>query len=165
MAVFDAVEQVVKGLPFDVDVVSWLRPGATINDDGVTPSNHAKGEALDLRPKGWTFAGSSPCGGSMLDGRSMEKLDILNSALSRFDEWADGPLWRTCTGGNHYDHVHVGLTGGALGEPSSGGSDQTSSDGFDASDLFELSTWIRVAEVVAGGGLIIGAMVIMGKNA
>jgi hypothetical protein len=52
----------------------------------------------------------------------MKKLDVLAAALRAnakrygLDE-AGGALWRTCTGGNHYDHVHTGSSDDVVNAP------------------------------------------------
>ena len=111
--VFDAVQAVVETLPYDYVVISWLRPGSITTSGNV--SNHSKGNALDVRPVGYKFVGPSPCGGNKLDAESQRRNDLLAGALGRMgDRGTDEPvLWETCTGGNHYDHVHVAVLPGA----------------------------------------------------
>lgn len=161
--VFDEVERVVATLDFDVVVVSWWRPGAIVAGSDRT-SLHATGDALDLRPKGFRFAESSPCDGARLDARSMQKLDALASALSAAGLTEDGPLWRTCTGGNHFDHVHTGGKPGKSSDPATPGRAPGESSGGGLSALTSGETWIRVGEVVGGVVLIAGGVLIMAKE-
>jgi hypothetical protein len=112
VAIYNTVKPIVKPLGFDVTIISWNRPGATVAGTD-RPSRHSTGEALDLRPAGaQLIANGSPCGGDILDDKSMRKGDQLAAALE-----AAGlavVLWRTCEGGNHYDHVHTDNGGVAM---------------------------------------------------
>lgn len=157
-AIFNRVSAAIAPLPFDVTVISWNRPGATVNNDGKTPSRHDGGFALDLRPAGAILTGSSPCGGSQLSATMMSRGDQIAEALR-----AAGlavVLWRTCTGGNHYDHVHTDDgPGGGSGSPETG---SQGSGGLGA--LTSGQTWLRIAEAIAGGGLVIGAIILIGKE-
>lgn len=160
--IFNRVSAAVAPLPFDVTVISWNRPGATVNNDDKTPSRHDGGFALDLRPAGAILTGSSPCGGSQLAPAMMGRGDQIAAALR-----AAGlavVLWRTCTGGNHYDHIHTDDgPGGGSGAPGSTETSDQGSSGLGA--LTSGQTWLRIAEAIAGGGLVIGAIIIIGREA
>lgn len=159
--IFAAVEKIVARLDHDYEVVSWLRPGAVVIGTD-RPSRHGTGDALDIRPVGWRFVGSAPCSyGTQLDASSMKALDDLARAIEAagiFDE----NLWRTCTGGNHYDHVHVA---GEVG-PDDVNGDPAATDPGSSSDwsgLFSGETWIRVAEIVSGGALLVAGLIALGR--
>ena len=167
--IFAAVEKVVATLPHDYVVRSWLRPGSTVYGTG-SVSLHASGDALDIWPEGYQELEGSPCGGAILDGESMRRNGILAAALRSAKRKNGAPLfdevlWETCTGGNHYNHVHVGgeVTGSdvaGVGDPvgaSAGG-------GGSLGVLLEATTWIRIAEVVAGTAAIGGAVLLAARE-
>ena len=86
----------------DVYVMSGSRPGATTTSGNV--SNHASGNAIDI-------SNQISQGGGPGNPPPQNPLDNLHKwigknipAPPRLDF-----LWRTMTGGNHYNHIHLGL--------------------------------------------------------
>lgn len=108
--IFNAVAKAIYyNLSDDYEVISWARRNSLVAGTG-TVSYHdvTRGAvALDIRPKGYRIEGTSPCGapGRMMDAESMAKNEAL-AAVLRKAGFAT-VLWKTCTGGNHYEHVHV----------------------------------------------------------
>lgn len=123
-AIFAAVAKVVSTLSDAYEVISWERTNSIVYGTKGTVSHHDAtrgGKALDIRPQRSRTGGPSGCsaGGDRLDEASMQKNDRLANALERAGFRT--VLWKTCTGGNHYDHVHVDHGGedppGAGGNP------------------------------------------------
>lgn len=165
--IFDLVEKIVADLPDDYVVVSWFRTTSL-----VAYSYHFTGDALDLRPKGYVYQGTAPCtgasAGQMLRPSDMAKLDRLHAALEPSFQGDDREiLWRTCTGGNHYNHVHVGGEVGPDDARPPGtlpGAGDGSSSGNPLGAIFEAETWIRLGEAIVGGAAVIGAILVLGKG-
>src|SRR5688572_7867498 len=92
-------------------VMSGARPGSRIAGSGRI-SNHASGAAVDISWPGLESAGP---------GNPPEKLDPVGAAaLDRVYAYLQtipqpprrDLLWRTMTGGNHFNHVHFGMDPG-----------------------------------------------------
>ena len=86
----------------DLAVMSGFRGGAVVKGTSRT-SNHASGDAIDItNPESRGHSASNP--------PPTSSLDRLFPFLLR---WPQPPrrdtLWRTEEGGNHYDHVHLGM--------------------------------------------------------
>lgn len=92
---------------FGAVVISGLREGSTIAGTQRT-SNHATGHALDLAlatpaPDIRTQAGG-------LRGNYAKAMDRLHAFLGNaFRGQMRDFLWRTLTGGNHFNHIHMGF--------------------------------------------------------
>ena len=85
-------------------VMSGSRPGSTVLGSG-NVSNHSTGDAIDIG-----YTGQNPSGPPGMTGTAGTKMDALHSFISRY--FPAPPrrdfLWRTFTGGNHYNHIHLG---------------------------------------------------------
>ena len=83
-------------------VMSGIRPGSRVLGSG-NLSNHSTGDAIDI---------SNPTSdaGNQSNPPPTNSLDRLYAFLQ---SWPSPPkrdlLWRTMTGGNHYNHVHLGM--------------------------------------------------------
>jgi hypothetical protein len=85
-------------------VMSGLRPGSTVAGSGNT-SNHASGDAVDISTP--TIAGATQA-----NPPPRTNVDALHSFIARH---LPAPprldfLWRTMQGGNHFNHIHLGLS-------------------------------------------------------
>jgi hypothetical protein len=92
-------------------VMSGLRPGSTIAGSGRV-SNHAFGNAVDISVRGLEGAnqGTPP---ESLNAAGARRLDRVYAFARQRIQPQIGLdlLWRTLTGGNHYNHVHMGVQG------------------------------------------------------
>jgi hypothetical protein len=87
----------------DIYVLSGMRPGSRVQGSGRV-SNHAFGNAIDI-------TNPASVGGTSGNPPAFNALDRLHS-------WIAGHikkppmldfLWRTLVGGNHFNHIHLGL--------------------------------------------------------
>lgn len=94
-------------------VMSGLRPGSITTTGNV--SNHATGHAVDIstHESGVEFA----TGPSGLKGPGAARMDALHSYMARNITLPGDFLWRTYTGGNHYNHIHRGITSPEADDP------------------------------------------------
>lgn len=94
-------------------VMSGLRPGAVTTTGNV--SNHASGHAVDIstHESGVEFA----TGPSSLKGPGAARMDALHSYMARNITLPGDFLWRTLEGGNHFNHIHRGITSVEADDP------------------------------------------------
>ncbi len=86
-------------------VMSGMRAGSTILGTG-RPSNHGIGQAVDITAPGGEYATQS----SPMTGALGARMDALHSYMGRhYRPILLDFLWRTMTGGNHYNHIHAGV--------------------------------------------------------
>jgi hypothetical protein len=92
-------------------VMSGLRPGSRIAGSGRI-SNHAFGNAVDISVRGLEGA-SQAVSPDSLNPAGAKRLDrVYGFARQRIQPQIGlDLLWRTLTGGNHYNHVHMGIQG------------------------------------------------------
>jgi hypothetical protein len=92
-------------------VMSGLRPGSTIAGSGRV-SNHAFGNAVDISVRGLEGATQATSPDS-LNPAGAKRLDRVYAFARQRIQPQIGLdlLWRTLTGGNHYNHVHMGVQG------------------------------------------------------
>jgi hypothetical protein len=97
-------------------VMSGLRPGATVAGSGA-PSNHATGSAADIstHENGLNFATDEASLNAT--GRAAKRMDALHAFMARYIKLPGDFLWRTFTGGNHYNHIHRGITSSEADDP------------------------------------------------
>lgn len=88
-----------------LNVISGIRPGSIVAGSG-TLSNHSWGGAVDIStPGGEGATVSNPMTGAM--GARMDSAHRFIS--QKFAPINLDLLWRTLTGGNHYNHIHSGI--------------------------------------------------------
>jgi 3D (Asp-Asp-Asp) domain-containing protein len=89
-----------------VYVFSGLRPGSIIAGSGRL-SNHSGGNAVDITHVG----GEHVAGPPGMTGAMGSRMDAVERWLAQYVHPAIGldHLWRTFTGGNHYNHIHQGI--------------------------------------------------------
>ncbi len=100
-------------------VMSGNRPGSTIAGSGRT-SNHAAGNAVDISTtqNGLNFATNAASLNAT--GAAAARMDALYAHMARYiptSRVSGDFLWRTFTGGNHYNHIHRGITNGLQENP------------------------------------------------
>ncbi len=83
----------------DLSVISGSRPGSRVAGTG-TLSNHSAGNAIDIQHP-------LAAGANQANQPPRNPLDRLYPFIKSRLPFLD-LLWRTITGGNHYDHVHWG---------------------------------------------------------
>lgn len=87
-------------------VLSGYRPGSITTSGNV--SNHASGHAVDISNPQIQFA-TGP--GSLAGNPGATRMDKIHAIIAqRFSSLPGDFLWRTYVGGNHYNHVHRGIT-------------------------------------------------------
>lgn len=107
--------QLVGAVPGAQYVMSGYRAGSTIQGSG-RRSLHADGMAVDIGSRTAKNAGSPSVVAPDLDAiavlarRALGHSPVVAGTTSNS---RGEVLWRTLQGGNHYDHVHVGLKSGA----------------------------------------------------
>lgn len=102
-AVVRIVSSVLAAIPGGQRITSAYRPGATVAGTN-RPSKHASGRAVDIGVL------------ARRDGGSLESERMGDSIAATFDKTPGvrQVLWKTMTGGNHFNHVHVGFHQGGL---------------------------------------------------
>jgi hypothetical protein len=108
--------ELVAAVPGAQYVMSGLRPGAVVKGTE-RPSLHADGRAIDIGTRTGTGLGTTAVRAADLDAiavlarRRLGHPPVVAGATSH----ALGEvIWRSWVGGNHFDHVHVGLWQPAL---------------------------------------------------
>jgi TP901 family phage tail tape measure protein len=95
-------------------VMSGSRPGSRVAGTGVL-SNHSTGNAVDI---------STPGVANRTQGNPAPKNHVLDKVYARLGRISRPPrrdlLWRTMTGGNHYNHVHLGMDDSVVGTKAAG---------------------------------------------
>jgi TP901 family phage tail tape measure protein len=97
-------------------VMSGLRPGSITTSGNV--SNHASGRAVDISTPG--IEGATSAATLNATGEKAQRMDALHSFMSKHFPLSTVPgdfLWRTLTGGNHYNHIHRGITNNLATDP------------------------------------------------
>jgi hypothetical protein len=97
--------------------ISGLRPGSTVAGTG-RPSNHRYGLAVDIAAHDLRNAGSTSATSPSLDllakiacdALGLPRLPASGGAVSNNRGTV---IWKSFTGGNHYDHVHVDVKDGS----------------------------------------------------
>lgn len=93
----------------DIYVMSGLRPGSTTTSGNT--SNHASGDAVDISNPAIASAGMGDTRGV---GTNVDRLSKYIGANIKKPPRRDF-LWQTSTGGNHYNHIHLGMDPSAMG--------------------------------------------------
>lgn len=110
--VINKVAGVLAGIPGGQVITSAFRRGATVAGSG-RRSLHSMGKAVDIGIR------ARRAGGTLASEREGDRIAAAFRATPGIKE----VLWKTMTGGNHYDHVHAGfyhkggLVGGNLSIP------------------------------------------------
>jgi 3D (Asp-Asp-Asp) domain-containing protein len=97
-------------------VMSGLRPGSITTSGNV--SNHASGRAVDISTPG--IEGATSAATLNATGEKAQRMDALHAHMSKHFPLSTVPgdfLWRTLTGGNHYNHIHRGITNNLATDP------------------------------------------------
>ena len=116
-------------VPFAPEITSGRRPGSITTSGNV--SDHDSGNGLDIGVGGDIRGG----GGSEKKGNELAYAAFRTAGLSKKEARANAKkggvyninrngvryqiLWKTEAGGNHFNHVHVGVKGGAGADSSS----------------------------------------------
>lgn len=90
-------------------VMSGLRPGSRVAGSGRL-SNHSGGNAVDITAPGIEGA-SAARRPETLNAEAASRMDKLHQFMGRYIQPRIGLdfLWRTDTGGNHWNHIHQGI--------------------------------------------------------
>lgn len=96
-------------------VMSGLRPGAVTTSGNM--SNHATGNAVDISTTqgGLNFATDERSLNAT--GAAAKRMDALYSYMAKYIKLPGDFLWRTDTGGNHWNHIHRGITSAHASNP------------------------------------------------
>lgn len=94
-------------------VMSGYRPGSITTSGNV--SNHASGHAVDISTH--ESGVDQATGPGSLGGPGAARMDDLHSYMARNIKLPGDFLWRTYTGGNHYNHIHRGITSAEADDP------------------------------------------------
>jgi hypothetical protein len=88
-------------------VISGLRPGSITTSGNV--SNHSWGGAVDISTPGVTQV-TGPGDLASAPADAVRRMDATHAFVgSHFAPMLLDFLWRTFTGGNHYNHIHTGI--------------------------------------------------------
>lgn len=93
-------------------VMSGFRGGSITTSGNV--SNHASGHAVDISTEESGVNAATGPGGS---GPGFDRMDALHSYMAQNISLPGDFLWRTFTGGNHYNHIHRGITSPEADDP------------------------------------------------
>lgn len=102
---FEVLMRVIQSMfGRDVYVFSGSRPGSTTTSG--RQSNHSGGNAIDITHEG----GEGASQGSPMTGAIGREMDQVHAWLRKYVVPKIGRdfLWRTMTGGNHFNHIHLG---------------------------------------------------------
>ena len=97
----------------DIYVMSGSRPGSITTSGNV--SNHSSGNAIDISNP--TIAGASA--GNPPPQTNIDRLHGYIGANIKQPPRRDF-LWRTTVGGNHFNHIHLGMDDSAVGTLAAG---------------------------------------------
>lgn len=97
--VVEIASAVLHAIPGGQTITSAYRPGATVAGSG-RPSQHGAGMAVDVA----AYARRDPRGNAQTEREG----DAIAAAF-RSHPNVGQVLWKTMTGGNHYNHVHAGF--------------------------------------------------------
>lgn len=109
--VMSVVGQVLSSVPGGQDIISGYRPGSIVAGSNGRLSNHAQGHAVDIG----ALALSYPGGTAQSDAMGDEIAAKFRALPAKYG--VSEVLWKTMTGGNHFNHVHVGFRNGVPGFP------------------------------------------------
>lgn len=96
-------------------VMSGLRPGSTTTSGNV--SNHASGHAVDISTTQGGLNMSTSEATLNATGAAAKRMDMLHGYMSKNIGLPGDFLWRTYTGGNHFNHIHRGITSAHASNP------------------------------------------------
>lgn len=90
-----------------LQVISGLRPGSITTSGNV--SNHSWGGAVDISTPGVTQV-TGPGDLAAAPASAVNRMDATHAFIgSHFQPMLLDFLWRTFTGGNHWNHIHTGI--------------------------------------------------------
>lgn len=95
--------------------MSGLRPGSITTSGNV--SNHSSGNAVDIstHQNGLNFADGEASLNAT--GAAATRMDALHAFMAKHVKLPGDFLWRTFTGGNHFNHIHRGITSAEADDP------------------------------------------------
>lgn len=103
--VMAVVGNVLSQIPGGQRIISGFRPGSIVKGTDRL-SNHAYGKAVDIEALALSYPG-----GTRESDQMGDQIAAKFRALPR-EYGVSEVLWKTMTGGNHYNHVHVGFRNG-----------------------------------------------------
>lgn len=107
----------LNGMFGPIYVMSGNRPGSIVAGSGGL-SNHSGGHAVDISTKG--IEGATSDATLNATGPLAKRMDALYAYMARnipTSKVSGDFLWRTNTGGNHFNHIHRGITNGMETDP------------------------------------------------
>jgi TP901 family phage tail tape measure protein len=96
-------------------VMSGLRPGSITTSGNL--SNHATGRAVDISTTENNLDAATSAATLNATGAAAARMDRLHGFMAQQIPLSQVPgdfLWRTYTGGNHFNHIHRGITSGIV---------------------------------------------------
>lgn len=96
-------------------VMSGLRPGSITTSGNI--SNHASGNAVDISTTAGGLNMAVNAATLNATGAAAKRMDALHGYMASNIKLPGDFLWRTDTGGNHWNHIHRGITSAHSGNP------------------------------------------------
>lgn len=105
----------LNGLYGPIYVMSGARPGSITTTGNV--SNHASGNAVDISTTQNGLNQAYNAATLNATGPAARRMDALHAYMAAHIRLPGDFLWRTDTGGNHWNHIHRGITSAHADNP------------------------------------------------